>query len=154
MWQHEAWIWDNQRARPWNMLQMQSQRHHNRAHRIRKQWHWSAEMPWQTAKALKSRMEVLTHFCLKRHYLIIHITRTPDRAMPKTAESVVNMVEKASNPKNNVIAKTMPVAAPIWLKFQYKIVKVKWQEEEKQNTGFCKLLCTCRTLHTISRACL
>lgn len=54
--------------------------------------------------------------CLLKYMVSVTIvTKTPDRATFRTAESVVNMVEKASNPKNNKIANAVPVAAPIWL---------------------------------------
>lgn len=54
--------------------------------------------------------------CLLKYMVSVTIvTKTPDRARFRTAESVVNMVEKASNPKNNEIANAVPVAAPIWL---------------------------------------
>lgn len=43
----------------------------------------------------------------------IVFTRTPDQAISKTSESVLNKLENAPNPMNNIAPKPIPVIIPI-----------------------------------------
>lgn len=46
----------------------------------------------------------------------VFVTSKPDQATSKTSDSVVNKLEKAPKPTNNIIAKPTPIPVPICLK--------------------------------------
>ena len=52
-----------------------------------------------TSKKKNSRKEILTQM--------------PDQTIPRTSGSVLNKLEKAPNPRNNITPKAIPVTKPI-----------------------------------------